>query len=186
MRKDLSGLQFSLASLMVLMCLTGLAVSALMNVSPLWASAWFTGALLSLAAASLLVLCGTRNRHFWLGFTFCGWIYFGVAFLPWFRQCDAPPMLTTRGISWLHSKLSKEAPDLPTVTVSSDGQVVISRNTSPAFSAQDRMIGSNVSFAIDSDGTGSRESLHQICQSLLSLVVAFLGGTIRGCIRGAT
>ncbi len=184
MRKDLSGLQFSLASLMVLMCLTGLAVSALMNVSTLWASAWFTGALFSLAAASLLVLCGTRNRHFWLGFTFFGWIYFGVAFLPWFRQCDTPPMLTTWAISWLHSKFSEETSDLSTVTVSSDGQVVISRNTLPAFGDQGRVIGSNVPFAIDSDWTGSRESLHQICQSLLSLVVAFLGGTIRGCIRG--
>jgi hypothetical protein len=186
MRNDLSGLQFSLASLMALMCLTGLAVSALINFSPLWASAWFTLTLFSLAAANLLVLCGTRNRHFWLGFTFCGWIYFGVAFVPWFRQCDAPPMLTTWAISWLHSKLSKEASDLPTVTVSSDGQVVISRDTLPAFSEQDRMIGSKVSFAVDSDGVGSRDSLHQICQSLLSLVVAFLGGTIRGCVRRPT
>jgi hypothetical protein len=159
----------------------GIAFAALREASPVW-----DGALLSMATGALLVSillaihCSRVKRAFWLGFALFGTAYLGLTIIP---SIDSR-LITTQALAFLDSRV----PGRPEVVV---GQTWgTSSNTSPIVF---QSIGSGGGFvATGSQGTslvppgpvagsagpwrGTTENFIRIGQSLLVLVVAWIGG----------
>lgn len=69
--------QFSLRAVMLLLLAASIGSAALCNSNSAWASAAVTFTSLLLLASIVLAACSRGNRRaFWIGFAFCGWLYF--------------------------------------------------------------------------------------------------------------
>jgi hypothetical protein len=100
----------SIARLVALVALCGVAFAALRSPSQLWASALFALALGSLPVALIHVLyLRGRRRAFWAGFLICGSAYFAASLGPWFRDEFGPRMVTTALLDLLYVQVSPPA-----------------------------------------------------------------------------
>jgi hypothetical protein len=203
--------RFSIASLLVVIGILGVALAALRNPSYLWANVTFSVAFALLIVAIINAIYGSgARRAYWLGFTICGGAYFAVCSMPGLRDSvclrlasevvfdllypnfsppvPPPPPTAYRELMAMKSQTFRLAAQAQSGMGSNGGNSVrkrISRTkavASPpstmsrlsAWNEPDRAAGDgyqlgNVSFV-------SSEAFRQIGHSLVTLLVAALGG----------
>jgi hypothetical protein len=84
-------LHFSIANLLAVIGIIGIAMAALRNPSYLWANVTFSIAFGSLVAAVLSAIYGQgARRAYWLGFSVCGGAYFAVCWMPGLHESVCP------------------------------------------------------------------------------------------------
>jgi hypothetical protein len=87
--------RFSIASLLVIIGILGVALAALRNPSYLWANVLFTVAFGSLILAVVNAIYGSgAGRAYWLGFTICGGAYFAACSIPGLRDSVSPRLVS--------------------------------------------------------------------------------------------
>ncbi|WP_435008827.1 hypothetical protein P12x_000076 [Tundrisphaera lichenicola] len=88
--------RMSIAGLLGLVALMGVAIAALTHPSPLAGNAYYT---ITLAALIIAVLAAVYHRGgkraFWVGFSTCGWAYFLLVFGPAWVQPYGQNLVTT-------------------------------------------------------------------------------------------
>jgi hypothetical protein len=99
-------MRFSLAALVLVVCLAAVACAALRFATDLWASVIWTITILVLLFGLLVVVVGSREqRARWLGVTIFGCGYLLLVFGPWFDERVAPQLLTTKLWNWGHEQM---------------------------------------------------------------------------------
>jgi hypothetical protein len=99
--------RFSIASLLVLILVTGLGLAALRSPSWLWAGVMINLdlAVLTIAVLGAIYRRGTK-RAYWLGLALGGWIYFSLGFCPWLTTELGPQLLTTALLDILYPRVT--------------------------------------------------------------------------------
>jgi hypothetical protein len=99
--------RFSIALLMAVVLVCGVAVAALRDASDAWAGALLLLTLF-LLGSSLLGILHRRDgkRAFWQGFALFGWGYLVLAQAPWFAEQVTPKLPTTQLLGYAHGKLN--------------------------------------------------------------------------------
>ncbi|MDB5352859.1 MAG: hypothetical protein JWN86_4106 [Planctomycetota bacterium] len=97
--------RFSIAGLMVVVLVSGVAVAALKNASDAWAGVLLLLTLL-LLGISLLGILHRRGgaRAFWQGFAIFGWGYLVLSQAPWIADQVGPRLPTTQLLAYAHEK----------------------------------------------------------------------------------
>jgi hypothetical protein len=104
-------LRFSIARLVAVIVLCGVAFAATASPSNLWANATFTLALGVLVAGLVpLIVDRGRRRAFWFGFAVGGWAYFACAFGPWLADTVGPRLVTTAFLDIVYPHLVPAEP----------------------------------------------------------------------------
>jgi len=195
---------FSIASLLVVIGVLGIALAAFRNPSYLWANVTFSVAFAAIVLAIINTIYGRgANRAYWLGFALCGGTYFATCTAPGLREYLCPRLATEVIVDLLYPHVSPQpAPPPPQpqaggmVVILPQGQVgwpggmgvpaapaPVSRWS--AWSEPDRTNGDG--YQIGTLSLVSSEAFRQIGHSLATLLVAVLGGTYaRRRYEGAT
>ena len=106
--------RFSIASLLVVIGILGVALAALRNPSYLWANITFTMAFASLVLATVNAIYGRdARRAYWLGFTVSGGAYFAVCSLPGLRDSVCPRLATEVIFDLLYPNMAPPIPPAP-------------------------------------------------------------------------
>ena len=104
--------RFNIASLLGVILVLGVGFAALKKASDLWESGLFTLTLTVLLISVLLAVHRTESsRAFWIGFSLFGWAYLGLSLVPSIES----KLTTTKGLSYLRSKLSERSLKINTV-----------------------------------------------------------------------
>jgi hypothetical protein len=100
-------LRFSIASLLMLILVTGLGLAALRSPSRLWAGVLINLdlAVLTIAVIGAIYRRGAK-RAYWLGLALGGWLYFILGFCPWFTTELGPQLLTTALLDILYPRVA--------------------------------------------------------------------------------
>jgi hypothetical protein len=188
----MSRVRFNIASLLVLVLVLAVGFAALREANDLWDSAVFTLTVGLLLGSVLLAVHRTeRRRAFWLGFAIFGSTYLGFSLVPPIET----RLLTTRGLSYLDSKMPGRSSDVvvfryPTTGTVAPGDPV----QAVAFTPQGTRIASSYKGKVrlwDTAsgrllGSGDPGTFVRIGHSLFALIFAWLGGLIsRRLSRGA-
>jgi hypothetical protein len=179
-------LRFNIASLIVFILICGVAFAALKESSEIWEHGVFSVTLLALIAAVLLAIYSSEARRaFWLGFALVGGCYLVFTLVP---QIESR-LVSSRGLSYLHSKL----PGQPAATVSfvvttngGGGSTSPGNQTLTLTASAPSTAGGSVSARLWRVGNGgllsgwgsSAENFVKIGHSLLALALAWLGGVL--------
>jgi hypothetical protein len=98
--------RFSIAALMVVVMLCGVATAALRSASKGWAVTVFTIALLTLGIAVLAAMLGHGpGRSFAVGFVLFGFGYWLLSSGPWFMEAVRPRLVTTRLVEGMRDRV---------------------------------------------------------------------------------
>ena len=96
-------LRFSIASMLVVIGILGVALAAHRSPSHLWANAVYTVAFGTLLVAIVNAVYGWREqRAFWMGFLVCGGAYFAVYSVPGIRDSVCPRLVTVAILDLLY------------------------------------------------------------------------------------
>jgi hypothetical protein len=183
---------FSIASLLVVICVLGVALAAFRNPSYLWANVTFTVAFAAIVLAIINTIYGRgANRAYWLGFAVCGGTYFAICTVPGLRDSLNPRLATEVILDLLYLYVSPQPPPPPPqpqlgMVMMMQGQIGgmagIPAPAPPtlesrlsAWSEPDRTRG--LGYPIGTVSLVSSEAFRQIGHSLATLLVAVLGGT---------
>jgi hypothetical protein len=190
--------RFSIAWLMAVVMVCGVAVAALRDASDAWAGALLLLTLF-LLGSSLLDVLRRRDakRAFWQGFALFGWGYLILAQAPWFDEKVQPRLPTTHALNYAQGKLNSSPnvmpvelvldastfANTPSVTITAAPQPGGSppvptgmnlTNTQPAQSGQVFRLISSVAFP----GTGNLEHFRRVGHCLFALVAALIGAAV--------
>jgi hypothetical protein len=95
--------RFSIASMLVVIGILGVALAAHRSPSHLWANAVYTFAFGTLLVAIVNAVYGWREqRAFWMGFLLCGGAYFAVYSVPGLRDSVCPRLVTVAILDFLY------------------------------------------------------------------------------------
>jgi hypothetical protein len=191
--------RFSIASLLVVIGILGVALAALRNPSYLWANVTFSLAFASLVVAIVNAVYGrSARRAYWLGFTVCGGAYFAVCSLPGLCQEVCPRLATEVIFDLLYPYMAPTVPPPPPVPPPSMtmGQMMnqmmgqarggialrgmamsappVPASSWSAWNEPDRSNG--VGYQIGTVSLVSSEAFRQIGHSLATLLAGVLGG----------
>jgi hypothetical protein len=105
--------RFSIATLMAVVLVCGVAVAALRDASDTWAGILLGLTLLMLGIAMIGVLHrrGTR-RAFWQGFALFGWCYLALTTGPWASEQVGPRLPTTQLLRYAHARANPNQPQV--------------------------------------------------------------------------
>jgi hypothetical protein len=171
--------RFNIAGLIMFILICGVAFAALKESSDLWEHGVFSATLLALVTAVLLAIHRTGERRaFWLGFALVGGCYLGFSVIPPIGS----RLVSSRGLSYLHSKLPGQRPSTFTLTVTSSGTSALATPAQPVTLS----VNGNSSARIWTLNSGnlltawgsSTENFVKIGHSLLALLLAWLGGLL--------
>src|SRR5262249_47811250 len=110
--------RFSIASLLVVIGILGVALAALRNPSYLWANVTFTMAFASLVLAIVNPISGrAARRAYWLGFPVSGGAYFAVCSLPGLRDSVCPRLATEVIFDLLYPNMAPPIPPAPSQVI---------------------------------------------------------------------
>lgn len=106
--------RFSIASLLVVIGILGVALAALRNPSYLWANVTFSVAFVMLVVAIINAVYGcAARRAYWFGFALFGGAYFAVCSIPGLRDSICPRLASEVLFDLLYPAF---APPMPTPT----------------------------------------------------------------------
>src|SRR5690349_20814242 len=96
----------SIAGLMVVVSVCGVAAAALARPTDLWAGVMLL-VTLALLGFSLLAVLNRREgqRAFWQGFAIFGWGYLILTLGPWFKDFVGPGLATHQALDALYRKI---------------------------------------------------------------------------------
>jgi hypothetical protein len=183
---------FSIASLLVVIGVFGIALAALRNPSYLWANVTFSVALAAIVLAIINTIYGRgANRAYWLGFVLCGGTYFAICTTPGLRDALNPRLATEVIFDLLYLYVAPQPPPPPPppqlgMVMMMQGQMAgmggmpapappTLESRLSAWSEPDRTRG--LGYPIGTVSLVSSEAFRQIGHSLATLFVAVLGGT---------
>jgi hypothetical protein len=191
--------RFSIGLLLAFIALCGLGLAALRSPSHLWASTLFAVALGSLPVAVLnAIYARERRRAFWTGFLVIGGSYFVATQGPWFRDEFGPRLVTTAvlDLGYVQVAPAPAAPNAAVGTllaqVSPNGNNAYNELVQQLLALSGPQPRSQWSAWTEPDRTGgvglqvggltvaSPETFRRIGHSLLTLVLAALGGLYAG------
>ena len=103
--------RFSIASILAIIGIVGIALAVFRDPSYLWASVTFstTFAALVLAIINVLYSRGAR-RAYWAGFARCGWAYFAICSVPGLRESLCPRLVTEVIFDILYPHVAPQPP----------------------------------------------------------------------------
>jgi hypothetical protein len=199
--------RISIAGLMAVVLVCGVAVAALREASDTWAGV-LVFVTLGLLAFALLAIRQRREatRAFWEGFALFGWGYVTLAFGPWFADQVGSKLPTTQLLGYLHGKLNPAPAQLqavfmpyinnvwgsatPPVAVNSgQPQVAVQPSQVPVFAEVDTALQPvpqvpaapqfawNINYVFAA-GPGNLEHFQRVGQCLFALLVALAGGMV--------
>jgi hypothetical protein len=176
--------RFHIGSLLIFILFSGVGFAALREAENLWDNGTFSLTITVLLVSVLLVLHrGGLKRAFWVGFALFGWIYFG---LTWVASIESR-LLTTQALAYLDSRLANRplmitgadwgssgnaANGTLKVAFSPDGNLVADYGSQGAVRLWDVATGA----PIVGGWKGTTQNFVRIGHSLLTLIVAYLGG----------
>src|SRR4051794_3285472 len=104
-------LRFSIARLLAVTVIFGVAFAALKSPSYLWANALWTAALASLVVAAIhMALDRGRTRAFWCGFLIAGGTYLATCSLPVIKEAMCVRLLTEPLMDLLYPQVAPPGP----------------------------------------------------------------------------
>jgi hypothetical protein len=200
-------IRFTIGRLLVLVVGLAVAFAALRGATEIWDSGVFT-ATLGLLTASVLwaIHRSDRKRAFWLGFALFGWSYLIASLLP----PVGPRLLTTKALAYLDSKVPRTTPmGVAFADSDSDGQMdlFVANDSAPNALYRNQGDGtfrvvtpvqaanlstssggvivwnSSSSWKLLAGSGGTTESFVRTGHSILTLVVAVLGGVLSRSLR---
>ena len=133
--------RFSIASLLAVIGILGVALAALRNPSYLWANVTFSLAFAVLVLAIVNAVYGRgARRAYWLGFTVCGGTYFAVCSMPGLRDSVCPRLATEVIFDLLYPIIAPPSPPPPVTTtwamMPNSGQMMMTSQMRPKARAQ--------------------------------------------------
>lgn len=174
--------RFTIRSLIGVVLFVAIAFAALRAADDAWDSGVFGAALLILLAGVLLTVHRTEQRRaFWLGFALFGWVYFVASLLPPVES----RLPTSKGLAFIDSKVpGRMKPNWSQVVFSNvspipypiqdvSGSLLVNSSTSSKPN-----VGQVWRIALVAGAGGTTENFVRIGHSLLSLIMAFLGGCL--------
>ena len=182
--------RFTIRSLLLVITFVGVAVAAVRASTDAWDSGILGLTLLGLLTAVLLAIHRTdRWRAFWLGFALFGWAYLVASLIP----PIGARLPTTMGLAFINSKIPGRE-----TTITAVFGYTSTAGTNPvhavAFSPQgDTLVSSSHGVVWLWDATtgrllagpgGTTENFLRIGHSLLTLVLAFVGGHLSRYLYG--
>ena len=188
--------RFSIASVLAVISILGVALAAFRDPSYLWANVTFSVAFAALVLAIINAIYGSgASRAYWLGFILCGWTYFAICSVPGLRESICPRLVTEVIFDLIYPHVSPQPPPpqpgpgivggpaqmtiLVQGQVGGMGGIALPAPPAPesrwaAWSAPDRTNG--IGYAIGTVSLVSSEAFRQIGHSLVTLLAAVLGG----------
>jgi hypothetical protein len=118
-------LHFSIANLLAVIGILGVAMAALRNPSYLWANVTFSIAFGSLIVAVLSAIYAQGPRRaYWLGFSLCGAAYFAVCWMPGLHESVCPRLVSEAVFDLLYPLVAPPEPPAvqPMITARMGGQ----------------------------------------------------------------
>jgi hypothetical protein len=178
-------LRFNIASLVGVIVILGVSFAALRESSDIWERSVFTLILGVLLIAILLAVHRTESRRaFWIGFALFGWIYLGLSLVPSIES----RLIATKGLAYLHSKLSERSLKINTVRHSGSWSFAHRKqvqNLSNNSAGDDGIVVGHEVWLFDSTNgrlrnawSGTTENFVRIGHSLFALLAAWLGGQL--------
>lgn len=182
----------SVAGLMGIVLLAGVAFAALRNPTLLWANAFFS---LYLALLTLAILGAWYRRAFWKGFLVFGGTYFLLNFAPWFNVHFSPHLLTTSLFDMAYADKHIASPDSDYFPVNGGSRSWGSLDLGarepvpwpmipghgPTYWSQATRFAS-MTGAVKSDYfTASNDRFQRIGHSLFGMIAALIGGFAAWC-----
>ena len=105
---------FTIASLLAVIGILGVALAALRNPSYLWANVTFSLAFAALVLAIINAVYGRgARRAYWVGFTLCGGTYFAVCWMPGLHESVCPRLATEVIFDFLYPHIAPPSPTPP-------------------------------------------------------------------------
>jgi hypothetical protein len=168
--------RFSIATLIVVVLLCGVAVAALKQASDVWVGVLLAITLLLLGIALLGALQRKgASRAFWQGFAIFGWGYLVLTMGPWFREQVGARLVTFQLLDYLHAKA--HADDLQ----AGDFEVIARKTMTPKSGTSvviwERVSSARISLALALSGS-NLDQFHRIGDCLFALLCAFGGGFV--------
>jgi hypothetical protein len=184
--------RFSIASLLVVIGVLGIALAAFRNPSYMWANVTFTVDFAAIVLAIINTIYGRGAcRAYWLGFALCGGTYFATCTVPGIRDSVCPRLTTEMVFDFIYPHVSPPPPPPPSATQL--GMVLLMQNQfadmnasvapSPptirsrwsAWNEPDRTNGDG--YQVGTVKLVSSEAFRQIGHALATLLVAVLGAS---------
>jgi hypothetical protein len=200
--------RISIAGLMAVVLICGVAAAALREASDTWAGILLV-VTLGLLAFALLAIRQRREgpRAFWEGFALFGWGYLALVFGPWFAEQVGSKLPTTQLLGYVHGKLNPApaAPVLQTLIVPPNSMawdpdtavgvdlgfpqgairpaqgtvyVDIGSDLQPAPPASPAAQAALAWITLAALGVGNLEHFQRVGQFLFALLAALLGGLL--------
>jgi len=171
---------FSLGTLLLAVLSAGVAFAALKSPSDTWASALFTLAVAVLLVATLgAVHRRERGRAYWLGFALFGWVYLILSLVPE----PAPRLATTGLLDALFARVHGHghAEQVFSLAFSPQGNRLVSQGVGfTSVRVWDASTGRPLSPA-----SADPEGFRRVGHSLLTLLIALVGGWVSRYLHGA-
>ena len=178
-------LRFNIRNLVTIIFILGVGFAALRESNDLWHSGVFTLTIGILLISTLLAIHRKESRRsLWIGFAVFGWIYLGFSLVPSIES----RLITTKGLSYLRSKLSERSLKFNTVkharswSLASRNQV---QNPGNNTAGNDGIVVSHKVWLFDRTSgrlltgwSGTTENFVRIGHSLFALMIGWLGGLL--------
>ena len=184
--------RFHLGTLVMIVLLFGVGLAALRESNDSWDSGILSVTLgVLLISVSLAVHRNESRRAFWLGFALFGWVYLGLSLIPPIES----RLITTKALAFLDSKVKRSLPGgLAYFDYDNDGALdlyvvnntksntLIPNTGNGDWIADVTAAGSNptrftnILAGRSLAGFGSAENFIRIGHSLVTLIMALLGG----------
>jgi hypothetical protein len=188
--------RFSIASILAIIGIVGIALAAFRDPSYLWANATFSTAYAALVLAIINVLYSRgARRAYCAGFARCGWAFFAICSVPGLRESLCPRLVTEVIFDVLYPHVAPQPPPPAPGMARGPAGIMIQIPGQPggavglvgmapqapapesrwsAWSEPDRTNG--VGYPIGTVFLVSSEAFRQIGHSMAALLVGVLGG----------
>lgn len=177
--------RFTIAALMIVVLVSGLAIAALKNASDAWAGVLLLLTVFLLGSAFLGIAHRRQaKRAFWQGFALFGWGYLTLTMGPWFSDQVEPRLPTTQLLHFAHNKANPPASQYESFSVLLD-QIAVQPAGGPPLTVTGSLSGSSGPTSIRAGQTfrlgilnSNLEQFVRVGHCLFALLAALLGGLI--------